>query len=70
MYKKDLWKNGKNIPEENNSERNSVFPTRLGEKKMIEETSLPLFLLCTSSLIATFAYYNIKYRKFIKEQAA
>jgi hypothetical protein len=37
---------------------------------MIEETSIPLFALCTSSLIAAFAYYNIKYRKFIKEQSA
>ena len=37
---------------------------------MIEETSIPLFVLCTSSLITAFAYYNIKYRKFINEQAA
>ena len=37
---------------------------------MIEETSILSIALCTSSLIAAFAYYNIKYRKFLKEEAA
>jgi predicted RNase H-like HicB family nuclease len=36
---------------------------------MIAETSIPLFVLCTSSLTAAFAYYNTKYRKFMKENA-
>ena len=37
---------------------------------MIAETSVPIFVLCTSSLTAAFAYYNIKYQKFLKENAA
>jgi hypothetical protein len=36
---------------------------------MIEEATMPLVVLCTSSLMAAFAYYSIKYRKFLKEKA-
>jgi hypothetical protein len=31
------------------------------------EASIPLIVLCTSSLVAAFTYYNFKYRRFIKE---
>jgi hypothetical protein len=36
---------------------------------MITEPSTLLFALYTSSLTAAFAHYNIKYRKFMKENA-
>ncbi len=61
--------NGKNIPKENNYKRNHLFPTRVGEKKMIAEISIPLIVAYTSSLTAAFFYYNAKYRKFIKTAA-
>jgi len=35
---------------------------------MIEEASLPLFMLVTGSLTTAFAYYRMKYRKFMKEE--
>jgi hypothetical protein len=35
---------------------------------MIEEDSTPLFMLITGSLTAAFAYYRMKYRKFMKEE--
>jgi hypothetical protein len=35
---------------------------------MIAETSIPLFVLCTSSLTAAFTHYNKKYRNFIKKK--
>ncbi len=36
----------------------------------MEETGIPLVALCASSSITIFAYYAIKYRKFIKDQAS
>jgi hypothetical protein len=36
---------------------------------MIEAATIPLVVLCTGSLMAAFTYYNIKYRKFLKENA-
>jgi len=64
-------KNGKNFPKENNSKRrNPVFPACIGDRKMIAETSIPIFVLSTSSLTAAFLHYNTKYRKFIKENVA
>lgn len=36
---------------------------------MIEVASIPLIVLCASSLMAAFTYYNVKYRKFLKETA-
>jgi hypothetical protein len=36
---------------------------------MFEEISILLVVICTSPLTAAFAYYNIKYRRFIKENS-
>jgi len=60
----------KNSKENNSKTRNPVLPACIGEKKMIAETSIPLFVMCTSSLAAAFTYYDKKYRNFIKENAA
>jgi hypothetical protein len=36
---------------------------------MLETTTLT-FVFCISSLTAAFAYYNLRYRKFLKEHPA
>jgi hypothetical protein len=35
---------------------------------MIEETCTPLITLFASMFLATFAYYAVKYQRFLKDQ--
>ena len=46
------------------------FPHVYVPCKMIAETEIHLFVMCTSSLTAAFIYYNAKYRRFMKENVA
>jgi hypothetical protein len=60
----------KKHPERKQLQKKSCTFHMCRREKMIAETSIPIFALCTSSFTAAFVYYNIKYRKFIKENAA
>jgi hypothetical protein len=59
----------KKHPQRNPPPKKSCISHMYRRRKMIEATEIPLFVLCTGSLTAAFVYYNIKYRKFLKENA-